>query len=152
MEDNPFQSPVSPAGGEFRPVVGVGSREELREVGNAQRGLLICLLVQIVLYVFLQLSNLGAQAGGLSANPASPDPVRLGLALILFVFGVGGMVYTFRLGKLLSGMGMGILFAILSLLPCLGLLVLLLVNGKATNLLKANGITVGFLGCDPNSS
>jgi hypothetical protein len=40
---------------------------------------------------------------------------------------------------------------ILALLPCFGLLVLLIINGKATSILRANNIKVGLLGADMSS-
>jgi hypothetical protein len=42
----------------------------------------------------------------------------------------------------------GVLLGILTFVPCLGLVMLLLVNGKATNILKENGVKVGLLGAD----
>jgi hypothetical protein len=41
---------------------------------------------------------------------------------------------------------MAIMMAIVLVIPLLGLLVLLSVNGKATHLLKRNGVAVGLLG------
>ena len=49
------------------------------------------------------------------------------------------------------GSGLGILLGVLCLLPLVGLLVLLAVNGKATRVLKQNGIRVGLLGADLSS-
>jgi hypothetical protein len=44
--------------------------------------------------------------------------------------------------------GVGVLLGILTLVPCIGLIVLLIVNGKATGILKQNGIKVGLLGAN----
>ena len=41
---------------------------------------------------------------------------------------------------------MGIVLSILTLVPLVGLIILLIVNGKATGILRANGIKVGLLG------
>jgi len=41
-----------------------------------------------------------------------------------------------------------VLLGILTLIPCIGLIVLLVVNGKATGILKQNGIKVGLLGAN----
>lgn len=46
------------------------------------------------------------------------------------------------------GVGLGILLGVLSLAPCISLIVLLLVNGKATSVLRQNGIKVGLMGAD----
>jgi hypothetical protein len=42
--------------------------------------------------------------------------------------------------------GVGILLALLALIPCVGLIGLLIINGKATSVLKDYGIRVGLLG------
>lgn len=42
----------------------------------------------------------------------------------------------------------GVFLAILTLFPCLGLLVLLAINGKATHVLTLHGVKVGFMGAD----
>ncbi|MBI83684.1 MAG: hypothetical protein CMJ81_10850 [Planctomycetaceae bacterium] len=42
--------------------------------------------------------------------------------------------------------GIGILLGLLTLVPCIGLLGLLLVNIRATRVLRQNGIHVGFFG------
>lgn len=44
------------------------------------------------------------------------------------------------------GTGAGIVLGVLTLIPCLGLVILLLVNRKATDVLKQHGIGVGLLG------
>ena len=43
---------------------------------------------------------------------------------------------------------LGIVLGLLSVLPCIGLIVLLVVNGKATRILQSNGYRVGLLGAD----
>ena len=50
----------------------------------------------------------------------------------------------------LYGIVGGILMGVLTLVPCLGLLLLLLINEKATRVLRQNGIRVGLLGADPS--
>ena len=49
------------------------------------------------------------------------------------------------------GTGLGIFLGILCLVPLIGLIVLLAVNGKETRVLKQNGIKVGLLGATPLS-
>ena len=44
------------------------------------------------------------------------------------------------------GTALGIILGILTLIPLVGLIILLIVNGKATNLLREDGIHVGLLG------
>lgn len=38
--------------------------------------------------------------------------------------------------------------AILTLIPCIGLIVLLIINGKATSILKQNDVRVGLIGAN----
>ena len=44
-----------------------------------------------------------------------------------------------------------VLYAILMFIPCVSLIVLLSLSGKATVLLRQAGIKVGLLGADPHS-
>ena len=59
-----------------------------------------------------------------------------------------GMVFVFLLAIKVYSTGIGVLLGILALIPCIGLLVLLVVNIKATGILKKNGIKVGLLGAN----
>ena len=59
-----------------------------------------------------------------------------------------GAVFVFLLSIKIYGTGLGIVLGILSLVPLVGLVVLLIVNGKATGVLKQNGIKVGLLGAN----
>jgi hypothetical protein len=54
--------------------------------------------------------------------------------------------------RLAKALGMSqVLYAILMFVPCVSLIVLLMLNGKATAQLKQAGIKVGLMGADPNS-
>jgi len=130
MNENPYQSPSV----ESR-VVGVksGSREDLRSVAKSQKGILVCILVYLV--------AVGAQF-------AMPPELRLLLGLGVLVVGIAGTVFVFLLATKVYGTGVGVLLGILAMIPCIGLLVLLVVNGKATAILKQNGIKVGLLGAN----
>jgi hypothetical protein len=77
-----------------------------------------------------------------------PPELRLVVALGVMGAGLVGAVFTFMLAIKVYGTGLGILFGILTLIPCVGLLVLLAINAKATTVLKDNGIKVGLLGAD----
>ena len=56
------------------------------------------------------------------------------------------MVFAFALSLKVYSTTTGILLAMLTLVPCLGLFVLLVVNGRATAVLRQNGHKVGLLG------
>jgi hypothetical protein len=130
MSENPYESPRAEA-----PVVGVltGRREDLRSVAQYQKGILVCILIYLVA-VFCQF--------------LIPPEFRLFLALGVLVIGLVGTVFVFLLAMKVYGAALGVFLGILTLIPCVGLIVLLVVNGKATSVLKQNGIRVGLLGAD----
>ena len=134
MSENPYQAPQtvdSPA----ERAVGVvsGNPEDLRSVADYQRGMLICILVYL----------LGAPFG-----MALPPEMKFLVALPILGAAIGGMVFVFLLACKVYNPLLGVLLGILTLVPCLGLLMLLVVNGKATGILKANDIRVGLLGAN----
>jgi hypothetical protein len=112
-----------------------GRREELRSVALDQKILLLCILFEIVAVVFTRLVAL----------PSAATMAILVLYLIVLIVGV---VVVFRLALKMYSTGVGILMGILALIPCLGLLILFIVNQKATMTLARNGVTVGFLGAN----
>jgi hypothetical protein len=130
MDDNPYASPRAEL-----PVVGVlsGSREDLRSVAKCQKGILVCILIYIIAVIF---------------QFALPEELRLILVLGVAVVGITATVFVFMLAIRVYGTGAGVLLGILTLIPIVGLIVLLIINGKATAILKANGIKVGLLGAD----
>ncbi|MEM6690020.1 MAG: hypothetical protein AAF664_11375, partial [Planctomycetota bacterium] len=66
-------------------------------------------------------------------------------AWYLVVFGFGGL-FSFMLALKLYGIGLGIFFGALALVPLLGIFVLLGINGKASHVLRSNGVKVGLFG------
>ncbi|MDG2383676.1 MAG: hypothetical protein P8N76_18535 [Pirellulaceae bacterium] len=134
MAENPFQSPDSPS-----PAVGVisGSHDDLRKVAKFQKGVLVCILIQLVV-VFICLIVL----------PSELVIIALGISSIV---GIVSAVFVFLLSVQVYGVALGIVFGVGCLLPCIGLISLLVVNGKATAVLKQNGIKVGLLGADLSS-
>jgi hypothetical protein len=66
----------------------------------------------------------------------------------LGVANVVSAIFVFLLATRLYGNGMGIFLAIMTLIPYLGLIFLLIVNGRATKVLKDHDIPVGLLGAD----
>ncbi len=127
---NPFQTPRSSP-----PVVGVlsGTRDDLRSVATFQKGIIVCIMIYLVV-VFGQFTI--------------PPEMRPVIVPAVFAVGIVGAVFVFLLAIKVYGTGLGILLGILSLVPCIGLIVLLIVNGKATGVLKQNGIRVGLLGAN----
>jgi len=56
------------------------------------------------------------------------------------------MVFVFLLATKLYGTALGVLLGILTIIPLVGLIILLIVNAKAIKILRAAGIDVGLLG------
>lgn len=130
MSENPYQPPVAAP-----PAVGVrsGSREDLRSVARSQKGIVVCILIYFAALI------------GQFAVPEGLRPfVGLGTLVVIIV----GTVFVFLLAIKVYSTGVGVLLGILTLVPCVGLIVLLVVNGKATGILKQNGIHVGLMGAD----
>jgi hypothetical protein len=133
MSENPFEPPRDTS-----PAVGVlsGQREDLRTIARFQKGILVCILIYLIAVI---------------AQFALPPELRIFMAVGVMIFALAGAVFVFLLAIKVYGVGLGILLGVLSMAPCLGLIVLLLVNGKATNVLRQNGIKVGLMGANISS-
>jgi hypothetical protein len=131
MSDSPYKPPAYEA-----PEPG---RQPVRLVAKYQRWVIFALLGNIV-------------ANILAIATAGQDlPVRLVVVVLALAAVVFGMVAIFLLTKQLMNAVFGVVFAIAMILPCISLIVLLLVNQKATSYLQSNGVRVGFLGVNPDS-
>jgi len=75
-----------------------------------------------------------------------PLEVRSNMSIGLLVVGIVATVFVFMLAIKLHRTGVGVLLGILTLIPVVGLIVLLVINRKATAVLRAHGVAVGFLG------
>jgi len=129
--ENPYQSPQT-----LEPVVvGVlsGDRRDLLDVAKFQKGILVCILIYLI--------------AGICRAVVPPDLAVLVIIGVLCL-GVAAAVFVFLLAIKIYGQGLGIVLGVLCIIPLLGLLVLLIVNGKATAVLKQNGIRVGLLGAN----
>ncbi|MBN1910196.1 MAG: hypothetical protein JW818_10685 [Pirellulales bacterium] len=135
MGNNPYQSPPDAI-----PVIGItsGRPEDVRSVAIYQKGILVCLLVNVVLIVTMLLGIHGI----LPAAPFLVVLIRGGFLLTLFA----GLAFVFFLSTKVYNSGVGIVLGILAMVPVLNLLVLLVVNGQASTILRANGHRVGLLG------
>jgi hypothetical protein len=137
MSDNPFQSPA-----EHRPVTGVrtGSIDSLKKVAQNQRGVLACLLAQILVVILQVVAR--AQLTDMS-NARTADTMT---SIALLTASIIGAIYVFRLAVNVYHPGVGVALSILAFIPCIGLLALLTINAKANNVLRQNGIRVGLMG------
>jgi hypothetical protein len=106
-------------------------RADLRSIATYQKGIIFCILFNLIAF---------------ACQFVLPDALRI----FLFV-GFGGLsivatVFVFLLATKVYSTGTGIVYAILTFIPLIGLVMLLLINGKATKILKSHGIRVGLLG------
>lgn len=134
VDENPFRAPESDLRVERVTGVLSGTKEDLRSVARYQRAIMLCILAYMgagPLQIFL------------------PREAAIVTAIVLLGAIVGGTVFVFLLSTKVYGTVQGILFALFTLIPCLGLLALLRINAKATAVLRDNGIKVGLLGANP---
>jgi hypothetical protein len=111
------------------------NRDALRNVATYQKGILVCILFYIVLVVIQFLL---------------PPDLRLFLGIAAVVLSITATVFVFLLATQVYSTGLGVLLAILTLIPCIGLITLLIINNKATNVLRKHGVRVGLLGAKPS--
>jgi hypothetical protein len=114
--------------------------EELRRIARYQRWVVATILAQLALwagYVVLALFSGAHLANGLRF------PV-----IVSFVLGAVGGIYAFLIYWTARGPFVAVVMGLGSLPPCLGLLVLAVVHGTATTVLRANGVPVGVFGAD----
>ncbi|MDA7915595.1 hypothetical protein N9B98_04955 [bacterium] len=71
--------------------------------------------------------------------------------LLMVGTSIGSLTYTVMLATQIYGTGVAILMGVLAIVPCVGLLPLLIINGKATSILRSNSIKVGLFGANISS-
>jgi hypothetical protein len=135
QDENPYSPPRT-----TDRVVGVksGRREDLKAVAVAQKSILICIL----LYILCICGQLVLARSQQTANYS----IYIGVVALVVV--LVATVSVFLLAIRVYSVASGILLGIGTLIPCLGLLILLMINGKATKIMRENGHHVGLLGAD----
>ena len=117
-----------------------GNLEPVRRVARYQRWVIFALLFNIGINVLSLVTTFGQL------------PIPQALILLL---GLGGMVFAivsiFLLAKEISGAALGVICALLMIVPCISLITLLVINQKATSFLQSRGVRVGFFGTNPDS-
>ena len=106
-------------------------RETLREIALYQKAL----IAFIIVYLCLIGSQYLLREEDRIYLLISVVPILLSAALLVFLL----------LTKVANS-GLGVALAVLTLVPCVGLIVLVVANIKATSALNENGIRVGFFG------
>jgi hypothetical protein len=110
--------------------------EEVRAIALYQKAIILVILAEIIIVI---------SASVLSQTDQS-EPIRLVLAVCYVGLAVVAAVFVFLLSLKVYSTGIGIVMAILTLVPCVGITMLLIINGKATGILRDNDIHVGLLG------
>jgi hypothetical protein len=106
-------------------------REDLRDIAKYQKGLLVAILLYLAAYI---------------VAAVVPQEIKLFVLLGAVILSLVGTVFVFLLATKVYSTGTGIFLGILVLIPLIGLITLLVINSKATNILKQHGIGVGLLG------
>lgn len=130
-------------------IVGRGKRVNLIQVARIQRAMIVVVLVTLVLAP-LQCAGLMSARGAGTILDQAPF-------IVLSVLGIGAaialMVYVVRLSLTTGSSVVFMVFAILGMLagvlavsPVISVLVTLIVNWRATRLLKQHGVRVGLMG------
>jgi len=130
MEENPYSPPRA-----TDRIVGVksGRREDLKAVAVAQKSILVCVFIYIIIIIFEALV---------------PVEYRLYIGIGDLVIALVAAVSVLLLAIRVYSIGYVVFLGIGALVPWLRLLILLMINGKATKILKENGHKVGFMGAD----
>lgn len=110
-----------------------GTDEDLQAIANYQKAVLFCILISI-----------GATAAFFSV----PTELRLVLLIVVLAVSVVSTVFVFKLAIQIYSEAVGITLGVLTLVPLVGMLVLLIVNQKATGILNRHGIRVGLMGAN----
>jgi hypothetical protein len=144
----PSQDPVPPRW--FAdPTAGPGAvvRErpdaELVAIGRHQKWLIRIILLHVLVAVG------GIAVPVLSGWPGRATdalPVVLVVGAVGVVLGIAALVLVYLLASKLYGPEVAVLVGLSQLIPCVGLVVLLVVNARATAELRRNGLRVGLLG------
>ena len=133
MSQMPPPVPPTPLSYAQPPAAGI----DLRGLAFNQRVLNLCILGYI---------------GLIFARFALPPEAVLIAAVATLAVIVIAAICVFRMALVLYGTGMGIVLGLLSLIPLIGLIPLLIINSRATNVLRQHGYIVGLLGASPNQT
>ncbi|MEZ6071138.1 MAG: hypothetical protein R3C10_12880 [Pirellulales bacterium] len=139
MSENPYQAPsaVTEAVG----IRGGGTMADVRQIATYQKGVLFCILSQIIILV-----TRGLVIDAMSRGFEPPEGFAVVSARLVGIVVLASAVFVILLSIKVYHPVVGVLFGLLAIVPCFGLLVLLLINQRATTTLRQNGIQVGLLG------
>lgn len=119
--------------------------DQLISVAKWQRYVILMVILQIIANIWVSIQK---ESGSQPARSYEAAPSVL-LALVLAVFCLVVVVLSiYGIYKLALSLGKPapVLYALAMVLPCVSLIVLLVLNSQATQMLKSNGIDVGLMG------
>lgn len=134
MNENPYQSPQSSDANPL-PRAKPNEASVLLEMARAQRGLMWTALAVMG-------SNFLTNIGPLDLSQSVFLAVAGAWLALVLVFGY----FAFRLANASYGILPGIVFALITMAPCVGLLAVLIINGQTQDRLRKAGVKVGFMG------
>jgi hypothetical protein len=132
---NPFASPVYVS--EMPKVSDAAHKAKLYEIAKAQNFLIMVVLAGLIVGI-----------GGQMIMSQDSLPMTLVVFAAQLVISVFQSIAMFRMGKTVYSLGSAIALAVVSFIPCIGLVCMLIVNNTATKRLTSGGIRVGFMGSD----
>lgn len=122
------------------------SRKEVEQIASAQRWLLWTILALIALNVASIAA--GPILDGAQLPPEAAALLGFGILGALFLLVVLQIVSVIRLCLAMKEGWTTVLYVIFQFVPCLSLILLLFLNGRATKKLQAAGIRVGLMGAN----
>ena len=124
--------------------MGGSTSAKIKQIAQEQKNLMYCILFYLAASIGSGVLNASAGPGPRNQSPI----IGLIVGLVALVAIIAAVVFVIRLAAKLYSTGTAIVYGILTIIPCVGLIIMLVVNGAATKLLKENGIKVGFMGAD----
>jgi len=133
MNESPYAPPESAATslGWDSSKLSPSALAEIRQIAFLQKGVILTVTIHIALIVAAQFFR---------------DDYRPVWGATYLLVSLAGMICVWLLAISLYGVAFGILMGLGTGLPCIGILVLLTVNGRATEELKQYGVPVGLFG------
>lgn len=133
---NPYEPPRAP------PQVAVRPAAVVYEMATAHRGMMWLLLVRFGAdFATNMIGDAVNMVGGSFRVPL----LMIFLAAYVGIAAASGF-FAFQLGRAIYGVGPAVVCFLLSLVPCLGMLTILVLGGTAMDQLRKAGVRVDFMG------
>ena len=116
------------------------SPEDVQRIAIYQKGIIVALAANLGLQFFVIIIGIPGAQSEVAAFAV------LGLVGVLIATVLLALVFTFLLARSLHGTGIGVMLALTQFVPCVSLIVLLVLNAKATSVLRKSGLIVGLFG------